>query len=99
MLELFKNSKQIRRELLEKIICFERFKKMFAETNHVLHSSNISNDSIKKMTKLTRDKLNHVEKNKLKGQVKISQQETTPSICMEDNENLLNAANEPMQTQ
>ena len=82
MLEIFESKKTIKRNLLEKIICFETFKKLYSSSN-----KSTPKDPpliISSTMKLTKEKLAYLEANKTFGQIKLSTQET--SIDDTDNE-------------
>lgn len=84
MLEIFKDNKKIRRELMHKIMCFETFRKIYNDNQHVT-TAKITDDVMNSLVKTTKDKLTYLEKNKSSGQVKISQQETaTDDLTLEE---------------
>ena len=75
MIAIFKSNKKISRELFEKIICFEKFRKIYADAQPFVDASKINSESIAAITKMTRSRLNDFQKNK--AQIKISQQATS----------------------
>lgn len=83
MLEIFKNNKTMSKWLLEKIICFETFRKIYSENQNVVSKSKTSAECINSLVKMTKEKLNYMDKTKLCGLVKISQQETASDELME----------------
>jgi hypothetical protein len=82
MHEIFKNKKSIKRDLLEKVICYETFRRMFFDVQPffsapgVSSSSDVFNDSISTNLNRSKEKLKYLEANKSFGQIKMSQQET-----------------------
>lgn len=80
MHEIFKNKKTIKRDLLEKIICFEKYRRMYYEMQTAYAGLNSESDlfdmSIGLSVNKSKEKLKYLEANKSYGQIKISQQET-----------------------
>jgi hypothetical protein len=74
MLEIFKSNKKIKRELFEKILCFEKYRKIYNDVQPCFSIKNINAENIEKIGKLTKNK--YFDKNKRTGQIKISQQAT-----------------------
>ena len=74
MHEIFKNKKLIKRELLEKVICFETFRRMFFDVQPFFSEAGISsdafNDSISVNLSQSKEKLKYLEANKSFGQLK-----------------------------
>lgn len=80
MHEMFKNKKTIKRDLLEKIICYETFRRMFYDIQPLFSLARPGSDafdsSISTNLGISKEKLKYLEANKSFGQIKISQQET-----------------------
>ena len=85
MLEIFKDSKSIKRDLLEKIICFETYRKLYFELqNFVLPTNNLTGADFDNLMKDSKNSIIKMEKKSCVGQIKISQQAT-----MEDNDEFM----------
>ncbi len=82
MLEIFKNSKSVDKGLLEKILCFESFRKMYFEVEPMIAASRVNVNKVEDLMDMSKKRLKHLEKNISIGQVKLSQQET----CFNENE-------------
>ena len=76
MLEIFKSNKKIKRELFEKIVCFEKYRKIYNDVQPYFSIQSINTENIDRIGKTTKNKYNNFEKNKAIGQIKISQQAT-----------------------
>jgi hypothetical protein len=76
MLEIFKSDKKINRELFEKIVCFEKYRKIHNDVQPYFSIQSITTENIVRIGKTTRNKYKNFEKNKAIGQIKISQQAT-----------------------
>ena len=76
MVDIFKNNKKIKRELFEKILCFEKYRKIYNDIQPCFSIKKINAENIDKMGKATKNKYKYFEKNKAIGQIKISQQAT-----------------------
>ena len=82
MIELFKNNKTIKKDLFEKIYCFENFRRIYFSAQPFIPASKINSEAISKLSTLAKEKLNDFERNKTVGQIKMSQQAT----CTDDEE-------------
>jgi hypothetical protein len=80
MFEIFKSKTHIKRDLLEKIICYETFRRMFYDVQQafttIRSDSEIFDKLISSNLNVSKDKLKYLEANKSFGQIKISLQET-----------------------
>ena len=76
MLEIFKSNTKIKRELFEKIVCFEKYRKIYNDVQPYFSIQSITTENIDRIGKMTKNKYKNFEKNKLIGQIKISQQAT-----------------------
>ena len=76
MLEILKNCKSIEKSLLEKLICFESFRKMFFETEPMLAAQRVTDEKVSTLVDMGKKTLKNLEKNISVGQIKLSQQET-----------------------
>lgn len=81
MLEIFKNSKAISRDLLEKIVCFETFRKMYFESEPMVSAEQLDPEKVDNLIDVSKKRLKNMEKNTNLGQIKLSEQET----CFEEN--------------
>jgi hypothetical protein len=78
LLEIFKNNKSISKNLFEKIICFETYRKLNNDLQHFLLPVNdLTKTNLDDLIKDSKKILNCLEKSSGIGQIKISQQATS----------------------
>ena len=84
MFEIFKSKTHIKRDLLEKIICYETFRRTFYDVQQAFTTIRSDSDTFDKLIgsnlNASKDKLKYLEANKSFGQIKISLQETDGPI-------------------
>ncbi len=77
MLEIFKDCKSVEKRLLERILCFESFRKMYFEVEPMIAASRVNVSKVEDLMDMSKKRLKHLEKNISIGQVRLSQQETS----------------------